>query len=357
MSVNKMSDNSVNSNIVVGMGYLALDVIYNENRRNYTSKHLGGSTGNVLSILSYLGWKSYPIAAVGHDRASIEIIKEFHNWKIETDFVTNHADTLMPIVIERIYKNKKGGYKSKFEWNCPICKKRLPKYKPMRLDEDHLYSIPSSRVFYFDRVSNEVLDLALDQKNKGSLIVFEPNSIRRNELVRKALALSDIVKYASSQISNIPDELLQTTNLEVQTLGKNGLRYRLLKGAIEKSRWTNLDAYHPSKVIDSTGAGDWCTSGLIYSLTEQKVTDLTSVPQRTLENALQFGQAMASISCNFIGARGLMLNMSLNTLFDNVSNVLRGEQAKTHYDIEQQKNVKLLSFEEVCPYCNVNTRK
>jgi fructokinase len=56
------------------------------------------------------------------------------------------------------------------------------------------------------------------------------------------------------------------------------------------------------RVIDSAGAGDMVTSGLIHVLLQHGMPVL-DVP--TLETGLRFGQTLAALNCGFVGARGL----------------------------------------------------
>lgn len=70
----------------VGMGLIALDAIYAESSKR--PRFLaGGSCGNVLTILSYLGWKSYPIARLGNDHEGSRILEDMMKWGVNTKFV------------------------------------------------------------------------------------------------------------------------------------------------------------------------------------------------------------------------------------------------------------------------------
>ena len=48
--------------ICVGAGLISLDVLIREGRKIPVSYYVGGTCGNVMMILSYLGWDAYPIA-------------------------------------------------------------------------------------------------------------------------------------------------------------------------------------------------------------------------------------------------------------------------------------------------------
>jgi len=56
----------------VGTGLIALDMVFNGDRGESPRFWAGGSCGNVLTILAYLAWHSYPVARFGDDEAAIE---------------------------------------------------------------------------------------------------------------------------------------------------------------------------------------------------------------------------------------------------------------------------------------------
>ena len=50
------------NNIIVGAGLISLDVLIWEGNRIPVSFYVGGTCGNVMMILSHMGWDAYPIA-------------------------------------------------------------------------------------------------------------------------------------------------------------------------------------------------------------------------------------------------------------------------------------------------------
>ena len=50
---------------VIGSGFIALDIVYG---REGLFAAIGGSCGNVLMALAWLGWSSTPIARLGCDK-------------------------------------------------------------------------------------------------------------------------------------------------------------------------------------------------------------------------------------------------------------------------------------------------
>lgn len=59
--------------------------------------------------------------------------------------------------------------------------------------------------------------------------------------------------------------------------------------------------------VDSVGAGDWCSSGIIYKLSQFK--SIEDIKSHELTNALNYGQMLGAINCLFIGARGAMYQL------------------------------------------------
>ena len=55
---------------------VALDVILNGNPLSKPKLQAGGSCGNVLTILSFLGWKSFPIARLSKNSGTKSIVQD-----------------------------------------------------------------------------------------------------------------------------------------------------------------------------------------------------------------------------------------------------------------------------------------
>jgi len=53
-----------------GAGLIALDLVLGMDPAAPVKSWTGGTCGNVLSILAFLGWKSFPIARMNGDAAS-----------------------------------------------------------------------------------------------------------------------------------------------------------------------------------------------------------------------------------------------------------------------------------------------
>jgi len=310
--------------ICMGTGLIALDVIINGTDGGKASLWAGGSCGNVLTILSFLGWSSYPIANHKQDSASETILKDMVHWGVNSRFVFRSEKGITPIVVERLHSNGKSST-HEFQFRCPICGAKLPRNRPIPLEKmsEIKENMPSVQVFYFDRVSRAALALAKVQKERGALIVFEPATLSKERLFRESLDIAHVVKYSGKQIdisrynSGVP--------LEIQTLGAEGLRYRLRPTEHSSNEWQKLPAFHVPNPTDSAGAGDWCTTGIIHSIGQNGADGFLRASGSSIKNALIFGEALAALKCMYKGARGIMYRLTKEELKSIVWNLLEGK--------------------------------
>lgn len=316
--------------VSVGTGFIALDWLFiGKNRVKATQKYAGGSCGNVLAILAYLGWDSYPVARLGNDPRTKLLIDDLKSCHVNTRFVAKEATGVTPIIVIRLSQDDNGNHKSKFEWRDPQSGGRLPQYRPMpkRYAEKVTPQLPTATVFYFDRAEPSALLLATKMREKGSVIFFEPSSCKDDTLFTACLAVSDIVKYSVERIPKPPrNPASKSPRLEIQTLGNNGLRYRLKLVTSAPGTWRKLPALPVSNHKDATGCGDWCSAGLINQLCTSGREKFLDLGEEEIIAGVRFGQALAAINCEFGGARGPMYELTQNTVMDRVKTLLAFNQ-------------------------------
>ncbi|GEP94544.1 PfkB family carbohydrate kinase [Chitinophaga cymbidii] len=313
--------NTIQNNLICsGAGLVALDVVISNDIEKPTQFYAGGSCGNVLTILSYMGWDSYPIARLSNNVASDLLSQDLNKWKVKEDLLTFTEDGSTPIIIHRILKDKHGFSKHRFEFRNPEDGKYLPSYKPClsKSVQDILQKSPVPKVFYFDRINRASIDLAKAHKENGATIFFEPSSIKDEKGFKKCLEVADVVKFSEDRIPNYTAIFPKGQALiEIQTLGEKGLKYRRNGSA----KWSEVKGYIIENVIDTAGAGDWCTAGIISTFFSHNYL-LKSVTESQIERALKFGQILSAINCTFEGARGAMYNLGYDELVSKVENAM-----------------------------------
>jgi fructokinase len=343
--------------ICVGTGLVALDVLLTDTPNCPPKLWAGGSCGNVLTILSYFGWKSYPVARLGSDPAATEVLSDLERWGVKTCLISQNETDSTPIVIERLRTNTRGVLQHKFEWVCPTCGSPLPKYRPVlaKVAKQLVDQIPRPAVFYFDRVTPSSVDLGTELKRRGALVVFEPSGVGDESLFAECLGISDVVKYSQERFSKPLEPKPQSgIALEIQTLGAQGLRFRLHKKTARNSnaKWHHMPGYPVENLRDTVGSGDWCTAGLVHYLCSTGRTNLRDVSLQEFQSALRFGQALAALNCYYEGARGSMYKLSKPRFLAIVKDIMQGVNARESIEQHDFDSIAPL-FEYICPHCPV----
>ncbi len=334
---------------VYGTGLVALDIVISSNPEEPTYQWAGGTCGNVLTILSYLDWKSYPIARLNSDASSLHAKNDMKQWKVNLDYAEMTPTASIPVITQEITKDKNGQPKHKFHWkNCPKCGSWLPNYKPVTLKSTALVkeAVNASDVYFFDRTSSGALDLARHFKELGALIFFEPSAKGDPKHFAEAIKLADIVKYSDQRFASVITESTEKhrPHLEIQTLGDNGLRYRTKR----RKRWTTLPAFDMEDILDTCGCGDWTTAGVIHHLCQSSEGFANQTPDG-FEAALRYGQALGAWNCSFEGARSGMYRMTKRAFTNEVEAILENGKPKKRKSTKSP-NVSYAS-DGLCPAC------
>lgn len=317
--------------VVAGTGLVALDVVINHATGSPQKVFAGGTCGNVLTILSYLGWLSYPIARMDRDAASKKTLADFKKWGVHTDLAQCVPAGDTPVVIQNIRRSRDGNNYHRFSFTCPNCGAWLPGYKPVTASvvEEVLIKLPQPKVFFFDRLSRAATNLAKSYAERGALVVFEPSGLGDPKLFREVLPHVHILKYSNERLNEMSGlHFAHTPLLTIETLGSEGLRYRSKIPSCKTNGWQLLSAFSLKSVTDTAGAGDWCTAGIIHLLGRDAATCFSQTSPQTLRQALLFGQAMAAWNCQFESARGGMYVMDKRTFHQQINKILLGDADK-----------------------------
>jgi sugar/nucleoside kinase (ribokinase family) len=315
---------------IFGTGLIALDLVMGAEPESPVRSWAGGTCGNVLTILAFLGWSSFPIARMNGDPASQRVKADMKRWGVRMDFSGCGPKCHTPIVIQTIRKRRDGLPTHRFSWSCPRCGRWLPGFRAVTQEaiETVSPSLRGTSAFFIDRLSRAGIELAKLAAAEGAVVVFEPSAKSDAKLLREALKVAHIVKYASQRMPKIDDIMVNGTSvlLEVQTLGSEGLRYRH-RFDDRPSAWVRMDAVHAPKLADTCGAGDWCTAGLIAKAAARGLAGLRKGGADSVQQALRFGQTLAAWNCGFEGARGGMYAMTREAFEGNIEDLLAGRES------------------------------
>lgn len=353
MEMNEHLLGSDSQMVCAGTGFVALDLIQDRESSVDAGLATGGSCGNVLTILAFLGWTSYPIVRLGTDEAYKQITHDMMRWNVQQDYVFSDASVRTPIVLEEIYTN--GSSKSsKFKLACPDCGTKYARYKSiLRGQTDPINRLERLDVFYFDRVRPNTVRLAKLAKQRGAMVVLEPSGIGSRDLFIEALDYVDILKYSRerlSKVTSITDGC--RIPIEIETLDNDGLRYRL-KLSCERTEWIQSPIVPVDLVIDTVGAGDWCTSGIIHAIysSRKSVRDICGRTSSEVAAAIEYGQTLASLQCRYVGARGMMYDPTMNLPAFEKTSLGRSERALVNSSLFNSVRYSKASVKHFCSIC------
>ena len=291
------------NNICVGAGLISLDVLIRDGKKLPVSYYVGGTCGNVMMILSHMGWNSYPIARLDGTKDTNRLLADMRQHHVHTDYIST-TDGKTPVIVQRNFVSKDGVPTHKFESRNGKGHFYLD-FRSLTVRQadaviGRVNFVP--KVFFFDRVSPAILKLATAFRAKGSVIFFEPSSKGGNVgLFDKCVKVADIVKFADQRIKDCRQFEGYGDRLIIQTQGEKGLAYRF------NSRWIHLKPIVNTNIVDTAGAGDWTAAALINKLFKNnKARRICGLSRRDVEIALTAAQKVGAKSCSYEGARGMM---------------------------------------------------
>jgi len=297
---------------IAGAGFFALDLLVSGVPDWRVQQRAGGTCGNVLAILSFLGFTSMSIARLGTDDAADVLISDLESTGVDCRHVVRDSKATTPRVIEFVPNRSES--KHRFAFKCPVCRRRFPRRSEPIYEQavESLRQIAGLQLFFFDRAGASTVRLASEARERGSVVMFEPDSLKTNVHFNTALAVSDIVKYSSRRVGQPIDPWLHklhgTPRLVVETLDGGGLRYLLRTRGKTSAAWKHQKAFRVNSPADQAGAGDWCSAGLIARILMNGSANRWR--EKTISRALAFGQALAAASIRFRGPRGYLESTS-----------------------------------------------
>lgn len=285
----------------VGAGLISLDILFREDETRPVSFYVGGTCGNVMMILSHMGWDSYPIARLDSTHYTEKMMNDMKLHGVHSEYITTD-DGKTPVILQRNFIKKDGTPAHKFEsinsdgrlclsFSSLTCKQATLLLERITFTPD---------IFFFDRISPAFCEMATEFKRRGSLIFFEPSCKVTEKRFEVCLNLSDIVKFSDQRIKDTEIFDAIEDKIIIQTLGKNGLRFR------KNSDWVSVPTMANRHVIDTSGAGDWTTAAFINYIFVHE-GDVMQATTEELVACLTKAQAYGSISCSYEGARGMMI--------------------------------------------------
>ncbi|WP_083896704.1 PfkB family carbohydrate kinase [Microbacterium sp. B19] len=268
-------------------GYTTVDALVNGSVRAAP----GGTAANVARALASLGWEADLVGRVGDDPAGNLVVNRLHQAGVRTDHLRRDSDWRTPVLVQEAHR---GDHRWRFR--CPACGERFATHRPPPESDanDLLGELDTPDVFFFDRASRFTLRLAEEWSRRGSFVVFEPSSLGLVSLFMRAVRAANLIKFSSQRSGSFLSILNGVESAVVETQGRFGSRLR----TPSSRNWHHLPAPPLRHFVDSAGAGDWTTAGLLDRLLGDNggALDLES-----MISALQNGQVLGSRACSWEG--------------------------------------------------------
>ena len=299
---------------IIGSGVYNLDTVvvrdYPEgpqNQRNFNEKviceDVGGTCGNVMCMLSHLGWDAYPQVVLDCSEQGARLADGLASYGCRPDFVENRPDGGTVLLRCTHKQDKDGNHVATFRATGPAS--RFAKRHPLReRDEapaflESLSFVPDVYFFDLDAAGHRRIAAAL--REKGSLVYFEPERFEGKNTEMTCVKVSDIVKFSGEKVADTSFCGAFSDKLFIQTLGSEGVRFSLRGG-----EWVSLPPVPVEKVVDWEGAGDWTTSAFIDALGKSGSLSMASLTEDRVKDALMEAQKVASRSVGYMAPKGMI---------------------------------------------------
>lgn len=296
---------------IVGSGTFNLDTIVVRDRpdspagRAFTERvalqEVGGTCGNVMCLLAGMGFEAYPQACLDDSPEGLRITDDLERYGCDTRFVTNTPDGGTTLLRVTHRTDPDGTPRISVRAGSPGGS-RFPRRKYLRArDQAPAFVGRVTQEFipdfyFFDTPAAGHRYMARAFRQLGTTVFFEPSGMSTNadlESVRQ----SDIIQFSAEDIPDTSFTDAFPDKLFIQTLGRDGLRYRFRGGD-----WKALPPVPNDNVVDTEGAGDCLTAAFIAGLSCHLNPD--ELAEETVADLLAEAQRFASASVSVLGTKG-----------------------------------------------------
>ncbi len=318
----------------MGTGNFSLDVITqreypagfvvgkrNKFEEKILTMEIGNTCGNVMTMLPYLGVKTFPIAFLDVSPHGYRMTRDMKAYGADVRFVSNSGtkgttilrcthkldDQGNPVLT---HKGSSGGH----PWTGLSAR---PSRRPLSSKGGEVDALLERMdftpdVLFIDKVEAGHRVLAEKLRERGVLVYFEGDdqwqkrtdeSQRQREFraFKRCVDASDVIKMSGEIVRDLSFTDDYPDKLFIQTMGADGLRFKLRGG-----KWIKLDPIVNPDYKDYEGAGDWTSSTLIAALCSKGMLKVKDMTEEAVKEVLMMAQTMASYSVGFIGSKGLI---------------------------------------------------
>lgn len=262
----------MNRKNVVCLGNIAFDMIENtQGRKNdlVFSANPGGSVFNTAILLSRLGLSTHIISKIGTDFLSDELLRIIQKENINTKYLLRDSSVNTALAFAKIDKKGDSSYVFYKSSGKKVSLHNLNVSSSFLKNTAVLHT--GSLFSYADSTYNDTKSIMKKARKQGVFVTFDPNwrshRIKDKPAIRKRISRlivhSDLLKLSADDAVSITGKKTLASALRkipahsVVTMGAKGSFYW------DGSKKIKQKAFKVN-VIDTIGAGDAYTAGLIY---------------------------------------------------------------------------------------------
>ena len=264
---------------------------------------VGGTCGNVISLLAHFGWKSMPQAQFDKSKEGLELKKFLEGYGCDTRYVENieKGGTTRLLCLHKLDKQT-GDHVMKPRVTGET---RFARRKQLRVKDEvepFLAQLEADsnnpNVYFFDAAEAGPRAIAAALRKKGTLVYFEPESDKDKSKFCHGIEVSDIVKFSGERVTDLSFCNDYKDKLFIQTLGSEGLKFSLKGG-----EWTLVKPVPVENVVDWEGCGDTTTAAFLDFLSQHDALSFDSLTPELLKEGLEYASKKAALCTQYLGSK------------------------------------------------------
>jgi len=273
----------------------------------------GGSPANTAVALARLSLPTAMLARISGDAFGAQLRRRLALGGVDLRYVVDAAE---PTTLAIVDLDDAGGARYTFHLDGTADWQWTPAEFPAHFSDD-VTAIHAGSMALIRPPGGDVLELLLAREKPHRVISIDPNvrasmcpdPLRYSEIIERWLGLAHVVKASADDVAwlypgrSFDDVLADWASrgpaVVVLTLGGDGAVGRTPTGPTVRVEGLTVD------VIDTIGAGDTFSAGLLYALDAQGCLDVEALSRLTpaaLEAALCFAVRVSALTCTREGA-------------------------------------------------------
>lgn len=265
-------------------------------------EEVGGTCGNVMCILSKLGWTALPQLKLIDTAEGDKLADSLKQYGCDTRYVfriPNGGFSGMTCTHSR--SNKTGEHELGLGVFGPNGS-RFRAIKELRERDEvpvFLGTITETPdVYFFDHNEAGPRKIAKELRNRGTLIYYECENSTDWKKFLKCVEVADIVKFSDENVPDLSFCENYKDKLFIQTQGAKGLQFKLRDGG-----WRHVEPQPVSNVVDWEGCGDTITAVFLYELGKLGLPKVSDLSEEQILSALKAATRMAALCTQYYGSK------------------------------------------------------